>query len=559
MARYKYTSESGTDFKVSAADKCDALESENEVRQILDDLGELLGHSKFNDAYPKDGSAGGTIDIRRATTKTETGTLTAAEGGLVKVSAASAYILYLPTAVGNTGLEYTIIKTDNNTNLITIDANGTETINGALTFTGLNYQWACASFKSDGANWVVKAKIFYPAQNKLSAFAATTSAELAGVISDETGTGALVFGTLPKFTDEISFSPKKSQALVTFIFDDSNDTDYTVMKPVFDAQGEVACSAIWTDKIEGVGFLTAAQLLELQSAGWETLSHSKTHPHLTALSEAEIRGELEDSKNALEALGLTVNNFAYPFNQSNEIVRRITREYYRAARSGWADLAEAVNSSILNTYALYSVCADDHTTLATYETYVDSAESGNRWIIFYLHSTDADDVAMMNELIDYIQAKNISIVTMNQALDLIGNMIDIGDNFAVGEKGMRATSPTLVTPVLGVASATSLTVSSFVYREKLEGGGGLAQNEYIDSSFDIETNSVYMVTLMQLTGTNTVGDTGQWLVARRGTGTVVTDILVPLYFTCTMSTYKIRITNGDASTRYCYVSIVRML
>ena len=36
--------------------------------------------------------------------------------------------------------------------------------------------------------------------DKLSAFAATTSAELAGVISDETGTGALVFGTSPTLT-----------------------------------------------------------------------------------------------------------------------------------------------------------------------------------------------------------------------------------------------------------------------------------------------------------------------------------------------------------------------
>jgi hypothetical protein len=36
--------------------------------------------------------------------------------------------------------------------------------------------------------------------SKLSAFAATTSAELAGVISDETGTGALVFGTSPSLT-----------------------------------------------------------------------------------------------------------------------------------------------------------------------------------------------------------------------------------------------------------------------------------------------------------------------------------------------------------------------
>lgn len=40
--------------------------------------------------------------------------------------------------------------------------------------------------------------------NKLSVFAATTSAELAGVISDETGTGSLVFATAPTFATSIT-------------------------------------------------------------------------------------------------------------------------------------------------------------------------------------------------------------------------------------------------------------------------------------------------------------------------------------------------------------------
>jgi hypothetical protein len=39
--------------------------------------------------------------------------------------------------------------------------------------------------------------------NNLSAFAATTSAELAGVLSNETGTGVAVFGTSPSFTTDI--------------------------------------------------------------------------------------------------------------------------------------------------------------------------------------------------------------------------------------------------------------------------------------------------------------------------------------------------------------------
>jgi hypothetical protein len=41
---------------------------------------------------------------------------------------------------------------------------------------------------------------------KLSQFAATSSAELAGVLSDETGTGAAVFGTSPTFTTGIGLA-----------------------------------------------------------------------------------------------------------------------------------------------------------------------------------------------------------------------------------------------------------------------------------------------------------------------------------------------------------------
>ncbi len=32
--------------------------------------------------------------------------------------------------------------------------------------------------------------------------------------------------------------------LVTFVFDDGNDTDYTVAKDIFKAQGAVACTAV---------------------------------------------------------------------------------------------------------------------------------------------------------------------------------------------------------------------------------------------------------------------------------------------------------------------------
>jgi hypothetical protein len=86
--------------------------------------------------------------------------MTIAEAGTVLVSAAAAYTITLPTAVGNTGLTYHFIKTDANYNLITLAANGAQTFNyenstGApvATYPRLNTYCAEVTVVSDGANW----------------------------------------------------------------------------------------------------------------------------------------------------------------------------------------------------------------------------------------------------------------------------------------------------------------------------------------------------------------------------------------------------------------------
>jgi len=76
---------------------------------------------------------------------------------------------------------------------LTIADGKTLTASNTLTFTGTDS--SSVAFGTGGT-------VAYTS-NKLSVFAATTSAELAGVISDETGTGVLVFGTAPTFTTSI--------------------------------------------------------------------------------------------------------------------------------------------------------------------------------------------------------------------------------------------------------------------------------------------------------------------------------------------------------------------
>lgn len=94
-------------------------------------------------------------------------------------------VLGVATATSINGLTIT-----SSTGTLTITNAKTLSISNTLTFTGTD-----ASTVAFGAGGTVA----YVA-NKLSVFAATTSAELAGVISDETGSGALVFATSPTLT-----------------------------------------------------------------------------------------------------------------------------------------------------------------------------------------------------------------------------------------------------------------------------------------------------------------------------------------------------------------------
>ncbi len=91
---------------------------------------------------------------RSIVAKTTTYTATV-DDDVITVSAASAWTLTLPTAVGIGGKEFWIMRTDTAPDqAVTIDANGSETIGGALT-QGLYTPGEAWHIVSDNANWQV--------------------------------------------------------------------------------------------------------------------------------------------------------------------------------------------------------------------------------------------------------------------------------------------------------------------------------------------------------------------------------------------------------------------
>ena len=78
--------------------------------------------------------------------------------------------------------------------------------------------------------------------------------------------------------------------------------------------------------------LSAADLRDLATAGFEIGSHGLTHAPLDGLSAAEAEREVVGSKRALEdAIGRTVDVLAYPYGRAGASVRPVAAAHYRAA------------------------------------------------------------------------------------------------------------------------------------------------------------------------------------------------------------------------------------
>ena len=99
----------------------------------------------------------------------------------------------------------------NTTGIISFSQGNTDTINEGST--NLYYTNARV-FSAVTGNLALKANL----TDKLNVFAATTSAELAGVVSDETGTGLLVFNASPTFTGTVNAAEINASGNVTSPF-----------------------------------------------------------------------------------------------------------------------------------------------------------------------------------------------------------------------------------------------------------------------------------------------------------------------------------------------------
>jgi peptidoglycan/xylan/chitin deacetylase (PgdA/CDA1 family) len=108
---------------------------------------------------------------------------------------------------------------------------------------------------------------------------------------------------------------------VVLTFDDGYRDFYTTAYPILKAHSFTAVTYVVSGFIGAPGYMTAAQLVQLDAVGIEIGAHTVTHPDLTLLGAASSQHEVRDSKAMLEGLlKHPVVDFCYPSGNLNAAV-----------------------------------------------------------------------------------------------------------------------------------------------------------------------------------------------------------------------------------------------
>jgi peptidoglycan/xylan/chitin deacetylase (PgdA/CDA1 family) len=227
---------------------------------------------------------------------------------------------------------------------------------------------------------------------------------------------------------------QSTRGVVTIAFDDSEQSQYVNAYPLMKARGLVGTFYVITNFIGDGSHLTVAELQDLQANGNEIGSHSESHPDFVSLTEDQIRAECSGSKQILQSDGLTVNNFAYPYGDHNDFTDSIVSQYYRSIRSAYVEpyiMSLPTSQAVLQGYPGESgdpsVFSQFDAMLAA-ESEVDQVATNGGWVIIFFHNvvwgdfSDPYSIAAeyFTDFLDHVQASNVSVLTVNQALEIAG-------------------------------------------------------------------------------------------------------------------------------------------
>jgi len=218
---------------------------------------------------------------------------------------------------------------------------------------------------------------------------------------------------------------KFDQGYVSIHFDDGHRSVYTNAIPILEEANFASDQFITTEYVlqNFPGYVTTAQVRDMEAKGHLIGAHTRTHANLTQLTAAQAEAEIAGSRSDLLAMGVSpVDYFAYPFGAYNTAVQNIVRTAdFSAARSSNG----GYNDKTVDQFALRRQSMTSAITFADVREMIDHARMEKTWVILLFHEVEANGhtyavtPALFAQIVDYLTAEGITPITMDEGIALM--------------------------------------------------------------------------------------------------------------------------------------------
>jgi peptidoglycan/xylan/chitin deacetylase (PgdA/CDA1 family) len=224
--------------------------------------------------------------------------------------------------------------------------------------------------------------------------------------------------------------------MVSINFDDGYQSMFDNGLPILDAAGLKSTQYIITQKVGTDSYVTLDEVMQMYNNGHEIGVHTRTHPNLTTLTDAQMTDEILGAKQDLISWGIMPTTLAYPYGGYSPAVEAVVLS---AGLRGARDSDLGYNSSGIGfTFGgpldhdtlpleLWSEAAemDMNTTLSNVTSEIDYAVANNLWLIILFHRVDETDPCcssisvdhtLIQGTVDYLVQHKVPVVTNNEGM-----------------------------------------------------------------------------------------------------------------------------------------------
>jgi peptidoglycan/xylan/chitin deacetylase (PgdA/CDA1 family) len=196
---------------------------------------------------------------------------------------------------------------------------------------------------------------------------------------------ALILTACTSTTLETAPIPAEQRETVVSLTFDDGDADNFETAAVLGQYGLRATWYIPSGLVGNPSYMTWDQLRVLQSMGQEIGGHSLDHINIDGLDAGELRHQVCDDREALQARGFEAVSFAYPYGGYDEPARDMVRECgYTSGRTIGAGLEDIPPLDAFKLRAYPYVVSD--TTFSKLQRYVSGTrKDGGGWVILIFH------------------------------------------------------------------------------------------------------------------------------------------------------------------------------